>query len=420
VDLTFQKYTLSNGITLIVKENHHAQSVVVRGQVYGGANLDGPERAGLASFTTSVMRRGTANRTFTEINETVESVGASVYVNSGRYLTGFGGKSLAEDFALLVDIMTDILLTPVFPTEEIEKVRGQIITGLREAEDSTRSMASRYFRQLLYGLDHPYGRSSNGTLESIPRLSRADLLHFYQQTLHPQDGAVVVVGDIKSETVYQILETSLGHWQPDRLPPERTVPDPQPLTAVKRNVHPMPNKSQADLVIGTVGPRRQADDFYAAEVGDTILGQLGLGGRIGLSVRDKEGMAYYARTSLSGNLGPSPWTIYAGINPANIDKAIDLMLAEVRRFRTEPVTEQELADAKAYLTGTLPLQLESNEGVASILLESHLYQLGDDFIARYPELIHAVTPEGIQAAAQKYLNDEVYALAIAGPEQLAS
>jgi zinc protease len=177
----------------------------------------------------------------------------------------------------------------------------------------------------------------------------------------------------------------------------------------------MPNKSQADLVLGNIGPIRRADDFYAAEVGDTILGQLGLGGRIGLNVRDQEGMAYYARTSLSGNLGPSPWTVYAGVNPANIDKAVDLILAEVRRFRNEPVTAQELADAKAYLTGILPLQMESNEGVASILLETHLYQLGDDFIARYPDLINGVTPEQIQAAAQRYLSDEVYALSIAGP-----
>ncbi|MBE7551376.1 MAG: insulinase family protein [Anaerolineales bacterium] len=415
MDLTFQKYTLSHGITLIVKENHHAQSVVVRGHLHGGSNLDGPERVGLASFTTSVMRRGTERRTFAEINETIESIGASVYVNSGRHLTGFGGKSLAEDFNVLVEIMSDILLTPTFPAEEVEKVRGQIITGLKEAEDSPRSMAGRHFREILYGLDHPYGRSANGTLESIPSLSREDLLNFYQQTLHPHDGAIVVVGDVSSQAVYDTLEAALGQWQPGHPPPDTTLPEPAPLAEKVRYVHPMPNKSQADLVLGTIGPRRQDKDFYAAEVGDTILGQLGLGGRIGLNVRDKEGMAYYARTSLSGNLGPSPWTVYAGVNPTNLDKAVDLMLAEVRRFRTEAVSDQELADAKAYLTGTLPLQLESNEGVASLLLEAHLYQLGDDFIARYPDLINAVTPEEIQTAAQHYLSDEVFALAIAGP-----
>jgi zinc protease len=415
VDLTFQKYTLSNGITLIVKENHHAQSVVVRGHLHGGSNLDGPEQAGLASFTTSVMRRGTAKRTFAEINETIESVGASVYISSGRHLTGFGGKSLAEDFALLAEIMAEMLLTPTFLAEEVEKVRGQIITSLKEAEDSPRSMAGRYFREILYGPDHPYGRPSSGTLESVARLSRADLVNFYQQTLHPHNGAVVVVGDVRNEAVYDTLEAALGQWQPGHQPPDTTLSDPQPLSTLVRYVHTMPNKSQADVILGNVGPQRQADDFYTAEVGDTILGQLGLGGRIGLNVRDKAGMAYYARTSLSASLAPSPWTVYAGVNPANIDKAIDLMLAEVHRFRTEPVTEQELADAKAYLTGTLPLQLESNEGVASLLLETHLYQLGDDFIARYPDLINAVTAVEIKVAAQKYLNDEVYALAIAGP-----
>jgi zinc protease len=415
VDLTFQKYTLSNGITLIVKENHYAQSVVVRGHLHGGANLDGPNRAGLAAFATTLLRRGTAKRTFAQINETVETVGASVFVNSGRHLTSFGGKSLAEDFDLLVEVLTDMLLQPSFPTDEIEKVRGQIITGLKEDEDSPRTMAGRHFRRILYGPDHPYGRPVDGNIASVSAFSRADLVNFYQQTLHPHDGAVVVVGDVDSQAVYQRLEAGLGQWQPDHPFPDISLPTPPPLTATVRHIHPMPNKSQADLVLGFIGPPRWVEDYYAAEVGDTILGQLGLGGRIGLSVRDKQGMAYYARTSLGANMGPSPWIAYAGVNPAGVGKAVELILAEIRRFCEELVTAQELADAKAYLTGTLPLQLETNEGVASVLLEMHLYQLGEDFIARYPEIINAVTPAQIQTTAQKYFNHQVYALAIAGP-----
>ncbi len=415
MDLTFQKYILSNGIKLMVKENHHAQSVIIRGHLHGGANLDGPEQAGLAAFSTTLLRRGTTTRTFTQINETVESVGASVSVNTGRHLTSFGGKSLAEDFNLLVELLADILLHPTFPVEEIEKVRGQIITGLKEDEDSPRAMAGRHFRQMLYGPDHPYGRPVDGTLETIPTFTRANLADFYRQTLHPHNGAMVVVGDVDSQMVYQQLETSLGQWQPGHPPPDFILPNPPPLTETVRRVHPMPNKSQADLVLGFIGPTRRADDYYAAEVGDTILGQLGLGGRIGLSVRDKQGLAYYARTSLGANMGPSPWIAYAGVNPAGLDKALELILTEIRRFRDELVTERELADAKAYLTGTLPLQLETNEGVASMLLEIHLYQLGDDFIARYPEIINAITAEQVQAAAQKYLSDKCYALAIAGP-----
>lgn len=414
MNLTFDTYQLSNGITLIVKENHHTSSVVVRGYLCGGANLDRPEQAGLASLTGSAMRRGTTHRTFAEINETVEAVAASVYVNSGRHLTSFGGKSLAEDFDLLVELMADNLLHPTFPAEEIEKLRGQIITSLKEDEDDTQSMAQRHFRGILYTSAHPYGRSVDGTLETLPDLTRADVVAAYQR-LHPKDGAIVVVGDVTGDKVYQTIEQALGTWQPSHAPPETALPDPQPVTGIRRHVWPMPNKSQADIILGWIGVPRHTADFYPAYVGNTILGQLGLGGRIGHSVRETAGMAYYARSSLRSGLGPSPWMAYAGVNPDGVDKAVELMLAEIRRLCEEPVTDQELDDAQAYLTGILPLQMETNEGVASRLLDTHLYALGNDFIGRYPEIIRSVTKADIQAVAQKYLDDEVYALSIAGP-----
>ncbi len=414
MDLTFHNYTLANGLALIVKENHHARSVVVRGYVPGGANLELPEQAGLASFTGSAMRRGTAKHTYSEINEIIESVAGSVYINTGRHLTGFGGKSLAEDFNLLAELLTDMMTASTFSPKEVEKLRGQIITDLKEDEDDTRSMAGRYFREGLYTLEHPYGRSLDGTLATVPSLTRDDLLAFYHQ-LHPQHGAVVVVGDVTGDKVFETLESTLGRWQPEHAPPEPGVPTPSPLTEQVCYLHSMPTKSQADVVLGWMGPPRQADDFYAAYVGNTILGQLGLGGRIGDSVRDKEGLAYYATSTVQGGSGPGPWYAFAGVNPVAIDKAIELIVAEIRRFREEPVSDEELADAKAYLTGVLPLQMETNEGIASILIDMHLYDLEDDFIARYPDIIRGVSREAIQAAAQRYLSDEIFALSIAGP-----
>lgn len=416
MDLIFQQYTLSNGITLIVKENHHAQSVVVRGRLQGGANLDPVDKVGLASFTTSLMRRGTINRTFTEINEAVEAVGAMLHFSCGRHLTTISGKSLSEDLNLMVELIVEGLTVPTFPVDEIEQVRGQLITGLRQMQENTSSLAQLYFRESLYSSEHPYGRPFSGTLASVPTINQVDLLNFHQN-LHPQDGVFVVVGDVVSDTIYNTLETTLGQWQPgpSHTPPDTTVPPVQPLAEMTRYIKFVANKSQADLVLGDIGPKRTDADFYAAYVGDTILGHLGLGGRIGQVVRDQEGLAYYARTSLMGGIGAEPWYIYAGVNPDNIDKAVDLILSEIRHFRDEAVTDQELADAKAYLTGSLPLRMETNEGVANILLQMHLYQLGNDFVAQYPAIINAITKADVQTVVRKYLSDEVYALSIAGP-----
>jgi zinc protease len=412
---TIQRFTLSNGIKLIVYENHVSPSVVVHGQLWAGANNEPPAQMGLASFTASAARRGTATRTYQEINELTESAGANVFVSGGRHLTSFGGKSLAEDFGLLVDVLSDVLLHPSFPQREVDKVRGQIVTSLKELENDTRGLASREFRRLLYTLDHPYGRPSDGTLESVPGIQRDDLENFYQSYYRPQGAAIVVVGDVQPETVYNSLERAMGRWLPSGAAPSPAVLEFHPMAERRRYVRTMTNKTQADIALGTVGPARTAEEYYAARVGDLILGHLGLMGRLGEKVRDQQGLAYYAYSGLEAGLGRGPWSVRAGVNPTNVDRAIESILAEIVRLQHEPVTDQELEDGQDYLTGSLPLRLETNEGIAGMLLDMDLYQLGDDYIVRYPDLVRAVTKEHIQAAALKYLDPEHYAIAIVGP-----
>jgi zinc protease len=412
---TIRRFTLSNGIKLIVQENHVSPSVVVRGHLRAGTTNDPSNETGLARFTGYAVRRGTATRTFQEINEITESVGANVFVSGGRHVTSFGGKSLTEDFDLLVDVLSDVLLNPNFPQGEVDKVRGQIITSLKELENDTRGLAGREFRSLLYTLEHPYGRPGDGTLESVPLIQRNHLENFYHTYYRPEGAAVVVVGDVQAETVSDTLERAIGGWQPSGNAPTLEVPETRPLAERRRYVRTMANKTQADIVLGTVGPARAAEEYYAARLGDTILGHLGLMGRLGETVRDQQGLAYYAYSGLEAGLGQGPWSVRAGVNPANVEQAIESILAEIARLRDELVADQELEDGRDYLTGSLPLQLETNEGIASTLLHMELYQLGDDYIIRYPDLMRAVTKEQIQAAAHEYLDPEHYALAIVGP-----
>lgn len=412
---TIRRFSLSNGIKLIVHEAHVSPSVVVRGRLWAGSVNDSLEHMGLAHFTALAVRRGTTNRTFREINETTESVGANVFVSGGRHLTGFGGKSLSEDFGLLVDVLSDVLLYPVFPQNEVDKVRGQIITSLKELENDTRGLANREFRQLLYTPEHPYGRPTDGSLESVPRIQRDGLERFYHTYYHPRRATMVVVGDVQAQEAYDMLESALGRWQPAGDPPSLEVPEPKPPSEHRRYVRTMTNKTQADIALGNVGPARSAEEYYAARLADLILGHLGLMGRLGESVRDEQGLAYYAFSGLEAGLGRGPWSVRAGVNPANVERAVDSILAEIARLRDEPVTDQELEDGKDYLTGSLPLRLETNEGIAGTLLDMDLHQLGDDYIIRYPALIRAVTKEQIQAAAHRYLDPERYALVIVGP-----
>jgi zinc protease len=412
---TIHRFTLSHGMRLIVQENHVSPSVVVGGHLWAGALRDPLEKLGVARFTASAMTRGTTTRTFQEINEITEAVGANVYVSGGRHLINFGGKSLTEDFGLLVDVLSDVLRNPTFPPREVDKVRGQIITGLRELENDTRGLASRDFRELLYTLEHAYGRPGEGTLETVPTIQREDLETFYRTYFSPQGAVIAVVGDVQPEAVRDALERALGSWQPPSQTPSFDTPEVNPLAERRRHVRTMTNKTQADIVLGTVGPARSADDYYAARLGDLILGHLGLMGRLGESVRDRQGLAYHASSSLDAGLGRGPWSVRAGVNPANVDQAIESILVEITRLRDEPVSDQELEDGQEYLTGSLPLRLETNEGIANTLLDMDLFQLGDDYIMRYPELMRSVTKDQIQAAARKYLDPEHYALAIVGP-----
>jgi zinc protease len=207
-----------------------------------------------------------------------------------------------------------------------------------------------------------------------------------------------------------------GPWQNPAQPVPPTLPDVSPLPETRQQFIFVPGKTQSDIVLGWPGPSRFAPDFQAANLANNILGVFGMMGRLGQTVREDQGLAYYSYSRLSGGVGPGPWQVVAGVNPAKVRQAVDSAVAEVERIVSEPVSEEELADNKANFTGRLPLNLESNEGVASSILNMETYHLGLDYLRRYADMINAISREEVQAAARKYLSPKAYALAVAGPE----
>lgn len=405
---------LPNGITVLTRANFNSPSVVISGFFDAGAIFDPDEKLGLADFVTSALMRGTKKRSFDKIYHALESVGASLGFNTGVHKSGFHGRSLAEDLPLLLSLLSEALTQPAFPKTEVEKLRSQIMTGLAIRAQDTGDMASMVFDQILYR-DHPYSRPEDGFPETIQRITRDDLVQFQRETYGPRGMVVVIVGAVKPEEAVRQVKRALGGWQ---VRGQKEAPGLPSLKMLKKTVskhHKISGKSQSDLVIGTNGPRRKDPEFMPALVGNNVLGQFGMMGRIGDVVREKSGLAYYAGSSLSAGLGPGSWEVSAGVNPHNVKKASELIVSELKRFVDDGVTADELADTQANFIGRLPLSLESNGGVANALLNIERYDLGLDYYRGYEEKVREVTRESVVDAARKFIDVEKLAIAVAGP-----
>lgn len=405
---------LLNGITILTRSNFNSPSVVVSGYFDAGALFDPDEKLGLADFVTSALMRGTKKRSFDKIYNELESVGASLGFSSGVHKSGFNGRSLAEDLPLLLDLLAEALTAPVFPKTEIEKLRAQLLTGLAIRAQDTSDMASMVFDEILFK-DHPYSRPEEGHPETVKRIKRDDLVKFHREHFGPRGMVIAVVGAVKAEEAVRRVKCALGGWQVKGQKEPPALPSLKYLKKTTSKSHRIAGKSQSDLIVGTNGPRRRDPDFMAASLGNNILGQFGLMGRIGDVVREKAGLAYYAGSSLSAGLGPGSWEVSAGVNPQNVQKATDLIVSELRRLVDEGVTENELADSQTNYVGRLPLTLESNNGVAGALLNIERHDLGLDYYRRYASLVREVTREDVLNTARKFIDPDRLAIAMAGP-----
>ena len=405
---TIAQRTFANGVTGLAWENSSSPSVVVYGWLWVGSIDEQAEQAGLAGLTASMMTRGTERRTFAQIGEEIESLGASIGIHSRGHTTAFTAKCLVEDLDLVLDILTDCLYHSTFPSEHIEKRRGEILTILEQREYNTQQMASLKFHELLYP-NHPYGRSSLGYEETIRNLTRADVETFYKQhygTSSARRAGVVIVGALPAEQGLDVLESALGTWQGTK-----HVQAPLPKVAAVE---------QSDIVLGWMGLKRRDADYFSAYVANCILGQFGLMGRMGDYVRDEKGLAYYSYTSLDAGLEAGPWSAIAGVAPGNVQAATEAILDEIKRIRQEPVSEKELADVKAFLIGSLPLRLEAKESIAAQIAHMQMHQLGLDYLYHYPQYIESVTAQNVIDVTNKYLEPDAYVISIAGPPEKES
>lgn len=406
---------LDNGITLLVYENPAVQSVNLIGSLHCGSIYERPAKSGLASLAAGALMTGTAQRDFDAIHGALEECGADLGFRGHIHKIGFSGKALAEDLGLLLDVAADALRQPVFPPEQVERLRGERLTWLQYSSFDTRYRAAKAMREALYPAAHPYHYGTYGDEESISELTVDDLKSFHAAHVGPRGMILVIVGAVEADRAIKLAANAFGDWRNPAQPAVRQAGAPAANSDELRPTVFVPGKTQSDISMGVIGPARNADDYLAAQLVNSVLGEFGMMGRIGKSVREDKGLAYYAYSRLGGGHGPDPWTISAGVNPENVELAIASILEEIERLTTDAVADEDLADNQSYFTGRMPLRLESNEGIASHIHSMESFNLGLDYLANYADLIYCVTQEQMLRAAQRYLQLNRMVVAVAGP-----
>jgi zinc protease len=407
------RFELANGITLLCMNNENTSSINLIGLLKTASKLDPPDKLGLADFTASMLSRGTQSRSFHQIHDLLESAGASLSFSSSTQNTWFSGKSLAEDLPMLLDLSADCLMNPNFPEEYVERLRAQFIASLAIREQDTSEMASIEFDKIIFP-NHPYGEPTDGYPETINAITREDLISFHHSTYAPMGMVLVIVGQIKLEKVIDMVSYYLGRWHHKLTQSQISLPRIQSLSATIRKHVEINEKSQTDILMGCLGPERTAPDYLPIFLGNDVLGQFGMLGRIGEAVRVQAGLAYFAASSINSWEDAGTWEFIAGVNPKNVEKTIDLIKKEIRKYLQSPITTQELQDSQSHLTGRLVLSLESNAGLANAIVAMENFKLGLDYYQRYPILINSITGDQILESSQKYLDPDHLAIVSAG------
>jgi zinc protease len=311
-------------------------------------------------------------------------------------------------------VACDVARQPTFPDHEVATRRAELVTVIQEAIDDPASVAVDALQERLYPAPHPLGRPVRGRRETVERLERGHLAAFHGRHFVPATTTAVAVGDLEAEALAEHIAQHLHDWD-GAAHPRISTPASAPPGERTLVVRPMPDKSQCDVAYGFIGLARSDPDYYAALVMNNALGQYALGGRLGDSIRERQGMAYYVYSQMDAGRDAGPLMVRAGVSRDNVERTIASIDQEIDAVLTTGFTAAEVRDAKRYLIGSLPRQLETNAGIASFLLSAELFGLGVDHDVRLPALVGAVTDDDVARVARRLLDPSRALVVVAGP-----
>jgi zinc protease len=406
-----------NGARFFVLENHFNPTLAVSGGLFAGAIFAPPGRRTIASLAAGELMKGTARRTKLELAEALESCGASLsFSTDSSDLVGvdIGGAALSRDGDMLLDALVEVLRLPVFPDEELEKEKKRIVGAIRQQQDQPAHRAYEAASRAIYPEGHPFRRrTAEERIAQLESVTRDDLRTFYVDRYGAATLQIVVVGDVDAGRVLDGLEDRFSDWigGPRAGIPQVAVPPPAP----GRETVVMPEKASADVVLAQPADLvRDASDFLPCTLANSALGQSSLTSRLGVRVRDVEGLTYGIHSSFTAGKIPGPFTVSLTVKPESRDAAVASTLDEIVRFRKTGITPVELAHEKSSRIGKFQVDLASNSGLADAIDASLYYGFGVEYLDTYPSRVAAVTREQANEAFRRRVDPAQFTIVSAG------
>ncbi len=410
-----KRIPLGNGMVLLLSEKHTIPMVTINMAIKAGDTAEPEDKPGLASITASLLMQGTKRRTASRISGEIDFVGGALSVSGGDDFASAGLRVLKKDIRTGLDLLSDVLMNPVFDQKEIDRKVKEILAEIQRQKEEPNVVAGEAFAKAVFGRN-AYGRTSDDVAAYLPKLTRQDILAFYSARYNPKNTIIAVVGDVTEKEINSLLKEYFKAWQgrEQALPSPVAPPDRMNTSVIKIDK----NITQANIDMGHLGISRENPDYYAVMIMNYILGGGGFSARLMDNIRDNKGLAYDVHSMFSAQKEPGAFTISIQTKNESANDVIAETFKEINRIQAEPVSDRELADAKAYLTGSFPLRMDTYAKIAGMLTSVEMYNLGLDYPQKYPGLINAVTKEDILRVAKKYLHpDKMVIVVVANQEK---
>ena len=414
---SINKQKLSNGMNVWIVNQPELPIVSMNMVLNSGGTADPQDRAGLASFTASLLNTGTKTRSAVEIANQLQSIGAFAGAGASWDSANVTMQTLTKNLDKALEIYADIVTNPTFPETEFKTLQGRSLVALRQRKDLPNAIAATAYPTLLYGKNHPYGKSLSGDEKSINALNRAEIEKFYATYYRPNNATLIVVGDADAKTLLPKLETAFANWKSADVP---KISTPENVTFDKAGIYIIdkPGAAQSVLTIGQVGVSRDNPDFFALQVMNSILGGQ-FSARVNMNLREEKGYTYGARTGFSFRRGAGPFDASADVQTAVTKESVQEFLKELNGIRGAiPVTAAELEYNKQSIIRRFPQGFETVGQISGQLSSLVVYGLPDSYFNEYISKVNAVTLDDVSRVANKYLTPDKMAILIVGDRKV--